>query len=131
MLYEGLTDEGLTCIANIRQRFDGAKRNPFDEPECGRFYGRSMASWTGVLASSGFQYSAVDKTIHVTDKPGTYFWSNGYAWGNFTITKERFTINVLAGSLRLNEIVIKGKVPVRVEDEILSHDFNSSFSASF
>lgn len=131
MLYEGLTNEGLACIGNIRQRFDGAKRNPFDEPECGRFYGRSMASWTGILASSGFRYSAVDKTFHVTDKPGTYFWSNGYAWGNFTITKERVTINVLSGSLRLNEIVIKGHEPVRFKDVILSHDLKSSFSSSF
>lgn len=29
MLYEGMTDEGLRCIAAIRGRYDGRKRNPF------------------------------------------------------------------------------------------------------
>ncbi|MFM2146087.1 MAG: hypothetical protein RL732_923, partial [Bacteroidota bacterium] len=35
MLYEGQRENGLKCIQSIRDRFDGEKRNPFDEPECG------------------------------------------------------------------------------------------------
>ena len=30
MLYEGQTDDGLRCIRNIRDRYDGRKRNPFN-----------------------------------------------------------------------------------------------------
>ena len=35
MIYEGMEKEALTCIRSIRDRHDGAKRNPFSEPECG------------------------------------------------------------------------------------------------
>ena len=61
MLYENQTENGLKCIRSIRERFDGLKRNPFDEPECGHHYARAMASWAAVIAISDFQHSAVQK----------------------------------------------------------------------
>lgn len=81
MIYEGMNDEALICIKAIRDRHDGAKRNPFSEAECGHHYARSMASWAPVIALSGFHYSGVDHSIGFTDSPGNYFWSNGSAWG--------------------------------------------------
>ena len=48
--------EGVECIGNIRARYDGEKRNPWDEAECGHHYARAMAAWSGVLALSGFRY---------------------------------------------------------------------------
>lgn len=86
MLYEGQTYNGLLCIHNIRDRFDGKKRNPFDEIECGHHYARAMASWAATLALSGFHYSAPDKSISFTANPGSWFWSNGYAWGTVKIS---------------------------------------------
>ena len=56
-------DIGLKCISAIRDRYDGQKRNPFDEAECGHHYARAMASWAAILALTGFHYSAVDQTI--------------------------------------------------------------------
>ena len=79
MLYEGMTDEGLLCIKNIRDRYDGRKRSPFDEAECGHHYARAMASWAAVLALSGFHYSAPQATMTLNAQEGRYFWSNGYA----------------------------------------------------
>lgn len=89
MLYEGQTEAGLTCIANIRERYDGKRRNPFNEAECGHHYGRAMASWAAVLALTGFHYSAVNKTITFAAKPGTHFWSTGYAWGLCEIKQKK------------------------------------------
>ncbi len=40
MLYEGQIDAGLTCIGAIRARYDGLRRSPFDEAECGHHYAR-------------------------------------------------------------------------------------------
>ena len=40
--------------ANVRARFDGEKRNPWDEAECGHHYARAMSSWSAILALSGF-----------------------------------------------------------------------------
>lgn len=41
----GRTDAALRIVEAIRARYDGRRRNPFDEVECGRHYVRSMASW--------------------------------------------------------------------------------------
>jgi hypothetical protein len=81
MLYEGMEDEGLRCIAAIRERYDGRKRNPFDEAECGHHYARAMASWAALLAWTGFHYSAVTGTMRFAPREGTCFWSTGGAWG--------------------------------------------------
>ncbi len=94
MLFEDMENEGLETIKNIRDRYDGLKRNPFDEAECGHHYARAMASWAGVIAESGFLYSAVEKSIKFTDKPGSYFWSTGSAWGMCFIEKSGNEYNV-------------------------------------
>ncbi|MCD6518358.1 MAG: hypothetical protein J7M05_00335 [Anaerolineae bacterium] len=119
MLYEGLIKEGLQCISAIRARYDGYKRNPFDEAECGHHYARAMASWAAVLALSGFDYSAPEKTIAFTSTPGRYFWSTGYAWGTCTIITSpqgsQLTLQVLHGTLQVRQIKIKGHQPFRLE----------------
>ena len=109
MIYEGMTDNALTCIKAIRDRFDGARRNPFSEAECGHHYARSMASWATVLALSDFRYSGVDKTMHFTSRPGTYFWSNGYAWGTCRVEDNKATLTVLNGSLDIATLTIGEK----------------------
>ena len=110
MLYEGLEAEGLRCIEAIRERFDGERRNPFNEPECGHHYARSMASWSAVLALSEFHYSGVDKAFHITGKPGKWFWSNGSAWGSVTVTAETAILEVIEGSLSLERFSCGDKV---------------------
>jgi non-lysosomal glucosylceramidase len=87
MLYEGDVENGLRTIRDIRGRYDGKKRSPFDEAECGHHYARAMASWAGVLALSGFQYSGAEKTMEFAAHEGTFFWSNGSAWGTCRIVR--------------------------------------------
>ncbi|GAB4029363.1 GH116 family glycosyl-hydrolase [Spirosoma jeollabukense] len=111
MLYEGQTENALKCLTSIRNRFDGRKRNPFNEPECGYHYARSMTSWNAVLAWSGFRYSGVTETMTITSKPGTYFWSNGSAWGTCSVSRANSTTNVsvavLSGKLHLRRFTIQ------------------------
>jgi len=111
MLYEGMEKEGLQVINNIRDRYNGSKRSPFDEAECGHHYARAMASWAAILAQSGFHYSGVDKYIAFTSKSGKYFWSNGYAWGVCEIENKSKVANmkftVLFGTIELKEFRLK------------------------
>ena len=110
MLYEGLTADGLKCFRAVRNRFDGAKRNPFSEPECGHHYSRAMAAWGGVIALSGFHYSAVRQDIAFTDKPGNYFWSTGYAWGTCQVKPDGTAdIQVLYGQLPVKTVTVGGR----------------------
>ncbi len=113
MLYEGMDQDGLEVIKNIRNRYDGKKRNPFDEAECGHHYARAMASWAGVIAKSHFLYSGVDKMIRFIDKSGEYFWSNGKSWGMCNIKKsnQNYYINfkVLYGSVQIDKFQLGEK----------------------
>ena len=52
MMFAGMAREGVECIANIRARYDGEKRNPWDEAECGHHYARAMAAWSGCWRSA-------------------------------------------------------------------------------
>lgn len=112
MLYEGLESEGLECIRMIRARYDGRRRNPFDEAECGHHYARAMASWAAILALTGFHYSAVTKLLRVAERPGRYPWSTGHASGSMQVSQARLTIDVHEGRLPL-EWVRLGERAVR------------------
>ena len=102
MLYAGMIREGIECIANIRARYDGLKRNPWDEAECGHHYARAMAAWSGVLALSGFRYHAPKAAVvampRVPHERFTCFWSTATGWGTFSTTGG-LEIKVLHGTL--------------------------------
>jgi non-lysosomal glucosylceramidase len=125
MLYEGLIQDGLDCIANVRDRYDGKKRSPFDEAECGHHYGRAMASWSAIPALTGFRYSGVTKEINFRDITGKNFWSNGYSYGTVEISGDEgsrlLTLSVLNGKIDISKVIIEGigsaslKKPVSVQ----------------
>lgn len=116
MLYEGQTEAALKCITSIRNRFDGEKRNPFDEPECGHHYARAMASWSAILAMSGFQYNALEKSMTITSKPGKYFWSNGYAWGTCEVKNKTAILKVQHGNIAINQFVVAGIGSIKTKE---------------
>jgi hypothetical protein len=117
MIYSGMVEEGIECIHNIRARYDGEKRSPWDEAECGHHYARAMASWTSFVALSGFQFdgakasvAAIPRTVH---KNFNCFWSTATGWGTFAYRPisaggTRFTIQVLAGTLPCRSCEISG-----------------------
>lgn len=115
MLYEGQKEEGLKTIQDIRNRYDGKKRNPYNEAEYGHHYARSMMAWAGILATSGFHYSAVEKSMSFTSNPGTYFWSNGFSWGTCEVKNKEAILTVLSGELELDSFSLKdiGKKKLR------------------
>ena len=119
MLYEGQTENGLKVINAIRKRFDGERRNPFDEPECGHHYARAMASWTALIALSGFEYSGVSKTMKFNNLPGQYFWSNGYAYGTVNISDKKVVLSVLSGSVTLNAFEINGLTSKKLKNQLV------------
>ncbi|MDT8390768.1 MAG: GH116 family glycosyl-hydrolase [Lentisphaeria bacterium] len=109
LIYEGMIDEGVALVGYIRDRYDGRKRSPFDEAECGHHYARAMAAWAEVLAFTGFHYSAVDKTMTFNAPDGTYFWSTGTAWGTCAITDGKGELTTLYGEAAVEKLVINGR----------------------
>ena len=105
MIYAGLVAEGIECVGNIRARYDGERRNPWDEAECGSHYARAMAAWSAVLAISGFRYDGPQRTITALPRTNVpnfrCFWSTGTGWGRFTYGADGtpFALEVLHGTL--------------------------------
>lgn len=112
MMYEGQVDAGLKVFRAIRNRYDGYKRNPFNEGEYGHRYARAMAAWAGILAYTGFQYSAIDKNMAFNPEEGKYFWSNGYRYGIVEIkdngNNKSVILNSLNGDLTLKSFMLNG-----------------------
>jgi uncharacterized protein (DUF608 family) len=62
-LMEGMVDEGLRVLAALRARYNGARRNPYNEIECGDHYARAMAGWSILDAVSGVRYNALEQSL--------------------------------------------------------------------
>jgi hypothetical protein len=108
MFYSGMIPQGVEYVENLRARYDGVKRNPWDEAECGHHYARAMSSWSSVVALSGFHYEG--DRAHVIALPRLphdnfrCFWATGTGWGTYSLKRTQsgavqFTIQTLAGTL--------------------------------
>lgn len=56
MIWEGMTLEGLAIERTIHDRYHAARRNPWNEVECGDHYARAMASYGVHVAACGYEY---------------------------------------------------------------------------
>ena len=116
MIFSGMVKEGIECVGNIRARYDGVKRNAWDEAECGHHYARAMAAWTSFAALSGFSYDGLKAEVAAT--PPIFgadfqsFWSTGTGWGTYSLRsskgRSRFTLEVLMGTLPCHSCRIIG-----------------------
>lgn len=88
LIYEGMVKEGLAVTAAVRERYNGASRNPWNEVECGHHYARAMASWGLLTALSGFHYSAPERSIRfrprVNETAFRALFACGNAWGTYS-----------------------------------------------
>lgn len=85
LIYEGMIDEAMEMVKAIRKRYDGTRRSPYDELECGHHYTRSMAAWGLLVALSGYEYDLTRDYIAFNPKVNadnfSCFYSNGKSWG--------------------------------------------------
>jgi non-lysosomal glucosylceramidase len=132
LIYEGKVKEGLAIVEAARGRYDGARRNPWNEIECGHHYARAMASWSVLTALSGFGYSAPRKEIRFRPRVSTAqfqcLYSAGTAWGSYAqqSAKQKLDaeITVEGGALELAAVrlpftgrraKVTGRVPAQAE----------------
>ncbi len=110
LLFAGMTREGVEAVRNVRARYDGERRNPWNEPECGHHYARAMSSWSTLLAASGFHYHGGGQAVSIKAPPGfRCFWSTATGWGTFRVTADTATLRVDHGVLAVRTATVNGK----------------------
>ena len=112
-ILSGLAEEGLEIVRVARSRYDGRRRNPFDEYECGHWYGRALASWALLQALTGIRYSAVERTLWVApvsaQRPFRSYFGTGGNFGTLTLENDSLTLALAEGSLEIENVVISGR----------------------
>lgn len=111
LIREGLREEGLAVVRAVRDRYDGDKRNPFNEMECGSNYARSMASFSLLLVYSGFLFDLPRgrlgfDPLRAPDERFRCLWSVDAAWGTVDITDNQLELNVEEGALSLLRLAL-------------------------
>ena len=109
MIQNGLVKEGMAAVTAVRDHYDGEKRNPWNEIECGNNYARSMASYALLNAFSGFQFNLAAGEIGfapVQTRKGRFrcFWSLDPAWGAFVREPNGVELHVASGRLKLRTL---------------------------
>jgi hypothetical protein len=127
MIRSGNLKEGFAVAKAVRDRYDGRARatvdasagyesgSPFGDDECGKYYGRAMASWSLLTALQGFRFDGprgiigFDPVWQPYDHRSFFTVTAGY--GIFTQKRDggaaqANTIKLLAGSLLLREVFL-------------------------
>ncbi len=117
LIYRGLLEEGLAVAKAVSDRYDGMRRNPWNQIEWGNHYSRAMASYALLLALSGFRYSAVDQSITFTPRMNKEnfrsFFAAGSGWGTYTQSVkggvQEVHLEILHGEISLRQIQLKNE----------------------
>lgn len=105
-----MVDEGVKAVSAVRNRFDGKKRNPWNEFECGSNYARSMASYALLPILSGFEFDMPRKHIGFNPYDINDFrcvWSLAPAWGEIFTDGKKTKISVFEGKITLKTLGLK------------------------
>ena len=109
LISEGYIDAGLDVVRAIRDRYDGEKRNPWNEIECGNNYARAMASFALLPIFSGFTFDLPKHRIGFAPILSGDFralWSLGTGWGVFSKTEAQTKIELAGGYLPIETLTL-------------------------
>lgn len=105
---EGLDAQGAAVLAGIWGRYDGSRRNPFNEIECGDHYARTMSGWTILGARTGVRVDEHAGVVEVRS-PGRWPWiaSTGYGHVDVPVAGDP-VVTVLSGVLDAEAVRVGG-----------------------
>ena len=106
----GKEKDALRVVKAVRDRFDGKKRNPWNEFECGSNYARSMASFALIPILSGFEFDMPEKHLGFNPQNNKKFmslWSIDGAWGEFAINGKKAEFKLSEGKVALKSFGAK------------------------
>jgi hypothetical protein len=114
MIAEGLLLEGLAITRSIHDRYHAARRNPWNEVECGDHYARAMASYGVFLAACGYEYHGPKGHLSFSPRLNAENFRAAFTtaegWGTFAqkVEPARHTaeLTIKWGQLRLHTLAL-------------------------
>ncbi|MEV0582595.1 GH116 family glycosyl-hydrolase [Nonomuraea sp. NPDC050310] len=104
-LWEGLEEEGRAILDGLWSRYDGRRRNPYNEIECGDHYARALAGWSVLDALAGASYDAVTGRLTVAPRgPGRWPLLLPDGWGTLVRDAEGVRVEPAWGELSISGI---------------------------
>ena len=107
LISEGFMQEGLQVVRAVRDRYNGERRNPWNEMEAGSNYARAMASFALLPILSGFTYDLPHHHIGFAPlSPGNFKcpWFTGTGWGEYIQKETAIKLTVCHGELQISSI---------------------------
>lgn len=102
----GYMKEGLDIVRTLRNRYDGERRNPFDEYECGHWYGRALSSYGMLEAATGVRYDAVSRTLYANRGHYKVFLAAETGYGVVEALGEAVHLSVKNGEIPVENVVL-------------------------
>jgi hypothetical protein len=105
----GCVEQGLDVVRACRRRYDGTRRNPFDEYECGHWYARALSSYGLLQGLTGVRYDAVAKTLYVDSQIGDFrsFLSTNTGFGTVELKGGKVSLDVKSGQIPVEKTIIE------------------------
>ena len=99
----------------VRARYDGTRRNSYNEVECGDHYSRAMAGWGALDAYTGASYDAAAGSLRLGRRASRYPLFAGPMWGEVVVDNQTITVRCLGGSAPLRSLDVTGARIAAVE----------------
>ena len=108
---EGLQHEGRAVLDGVWARYDGRRRNPFNEIECGDHYARSLAGWSALEALAGFAHDG-PAGAYTLRRPGVPSTSVPFlarsGWGLWSQQGDELVMACTGGRLDVHRLTVVG-----------------------
>ena len=91
----------------IINRYNGQYRNPFDEYECGHWYGRALSSYALLQTYTGIRFDNVTKTLYGNFHKNNFksFIAADSGFGNLIVTNGKPILKIVKGTIKIKKII--------------------------
>jgi uncharacterized protein (DUF608 family) len=132
-MYEGLVDDGMKILLAVQARYDGTRRNPYNQIECGDHYARAMAGFAVLDAFTGSSYDALSARLRLGQGAIRYPLFAGTGWCVVRGSEGAVTLDCVAGTVLVRSMAVAGRAiealsldghPVGlrgVDDDLITH----------
>jgi hypothetical protein len=112
LMFMGEVEAGLEIVREVRKRYDGRTRNPFNEYECGHWYARAMASYGLIQGLTGIEYDAVEKKLSIDSRVGNTFkalLSTEHGFALAGLKHGRPFLEIIEGEIPVETCIVSGE----------------------